>query len=209
MDPEQEYMKKSSNLFINKQVYISMVQIMNPLENAIGLLGDFGFFSVVLPFLLVYSLIYGLLTKTEIFGDKDDTGAKSVNQVIALAIGAFVITSTDVVNLMIGIIPQASFLLVVILMLMMMAALMGLKMGAGEGLFGMAGGGKTLFGIITLVFLMIIDAGVEGGIPIVRQINELVIGSQPFLLQGEALSTILGLGFVIGIPMIIIYWLSK
>jgi len=180
---------------------------MNPLENAIGLLQDFGFFSVVLPFLLVYSLIYGLLTKTNIFGSESE--AQSVNQVIALSIGAFVITSTDVVNLMMGIIPQASFLLVVILMLMMMAALMGLKMGAGEGLFGMAGGGKTLFGIITLVFLMIIDAGVEGGIPIVRQINELVIGSQPFLLQGEALSTILGLGFVIGIPMIIIYWLSK
>ena len=186
-----------------------MVQIMNPLENAIGLLQDFGFFSVVLPFLLVYSLIYGLLTKTEIFGLKDDSSAKSVNQVIALAIGAFVITSTDVVNLMMGIIPQASFLLIVILLLMMMAALMGLEIGAGSGLFGIAGGGKTLFGVITLVFLMIIDAGVEGGIPIIRQINELVIGSQPFILQGEALSTILGLGFVIGMPMIIIYWLSR
>ena len=160
-----------------------MVQIMNPLENAIGLLQDFGFFSVVLPFLLVYSLIYGLLTKTEIFGSKDDKSANSVNQVIALAIGA--------------------------LLLMMMAALMGLEIGAGSGLFGMAGGGKTLFGVITLVFLMIIDAGVEGGIPIIRQINELVIGSQPFILQGEALSTILGLGFVIGIPIIIIYWLSR
>jgi len=186
-----------------------MVQIVNPLENAIGLLQDFGFFSVVLPFLLIYSLVYGLLINTKMFGD--DSGAKSVCQVIALAVGAFVITSTDVVNLMLGVIPQASFLLVVVLMLMMIASLMGLTGSAG-GLFG-DGGFKTFKGfsflVITLIFLMIIDAGVEGGIPIIHQLNELVIGSQPFVLQGEALSTLLGLAFVIGIPIAVVVWLSK
>jgi len=175
-----------------------MVQIVNPLENAIELLGNFGFFSVVLPFLLVYALVYGLLKKTKIFGDDD-----SVAQVIGLAIGGFVIASTDVVNLMMGVIPQASFLLVAVLLLMMISALMGL--GMEDGLFGIVGTWKAgLFGVITLVFLMIIDAGVEGGIPIIRQLNQLVIGSQPFVLQGEALSIILGLTFIIGIPLAII-----
>lgn len=184
-----------------------MVQIVNPLENAIGLLQDFGFFSVVLPFLLVYSLVYGLLVNTKMFGD--DTASKSVNQVIALVIGAFVITSTDVVNLMLGVIPQASFLLVVVLMLMMIAAMMGLTKST---LFGDGGFSKFKgfsFIIITLVFLMIIDAGVEGGIPIIHQLNELLIGSQPFILQGEALSTILGLAFVIGIPVAVVVWLTS
>ena len=184
-----------------------MVQIVNPLENAIGLLQDFGFFSVVLPFLLVYSLVYGLLTETKMFGS--DSGAKSVNQVIALVIGAFVITSTDVVNLMLGVIPQASFLLVVVLMLMMIAALMGLTKSTlfGDGGFGSFKGVSFL--VITLIFLMIIDAGVEGGIPIIHQLNELLIGSQPFVLQGEALSTLLGLAFVIGIPVAVVVWLTK
>jgi len=184
-----------------------MVQIVNPLENAIGLLQDFGFFSVVLPFLLVYSLVYGLLVNTKMFGE--DSAARSVNQVIALVIGAFVITSTDVVNLMLGVIPQASFLLVVVLMLMMIAAMMGLTK---DKLFGDSGitrfKGFSFF-IITLVFLMIIDAGVEGGIPIIHQLNELLIGSQPFILQGEALSTILGLAFVIGIPVAVVVWLTS
>jgi len=183
-----------------------MVQIVNPLENAIGLLQDFGFFSVVLPFLLVYALVYGLLTSTKLLGE--DTGSSSVNQVIALTIGAFVITSTDVVNLMLGVIPQASFLLVVVLMLMMIAGLMGITRTTlfGEGGFTFKG---SFFLIVTLIFLMIIDAGVEGGIPIIHQLNELLIGSQPFVMQGEALSTILGLAFVIGIPVAVVVWLSK
>jgi len=184
-----------------------MVQIVNPLENAIGLLQDFGFFSVVLPFLLVYSLVYGLLVNTKMFGE--DSAARSVNQVIALVIGAFVITSTDVVNLMLGVIPQASFLLVVVLMLMMIAAMMGLTKSTLFGDGGFSSFKGFSFFIITLVFLMIIDAGVEGGIPIIHQLNELLIGSQPFILQGEALSTILGLAFVIGIPVAVVVWLTS
>jgi len=183
-----------------------MVQIVNPLENAIGLLQDFGFFSVVLPFLLVYALVYGLLSSTKLLGD--DTGASSVNQVIALTIGAFVITSTDVVNLMLGVIPQASFLLVVVLMLMMIAGLMGITKTTLFGAGGIPFKG-SFFLIVTLIFLMIIDAGVEGGIPIIHQLNELLIGSQPFVMQGEALSTILGLAFVIGIPVAVVVWLTK
>ena len=138
----------------------------------------------------------------------EDSGAKSVNQVIALVIGAFVITSTDVVNLMLGVIPQASFLLVVVLMLMMIAGLMGITKTTlfGEGGIPFKGG---FFLIVTLVFLMIIDAGVEGGIPIIHQLNELLIGSQPFILQGEALSTILRLAFVIGIPVAVVVWLTS
>ena len=109
---------------------------------------------------------------------------------------------------MLGVIPQASFLLVVVLMLMMIAGLMGITRTTlfGEGGFAFKG---SFFLIITLIFLMIIDAGVEGGIPIIHQLNELLIGSQPFVMQGEALSTILGLAFVIGIPVAVVVWLSK
>ena len=81
-----------------------MVQVVNPLENAVLLLQDFGFFSVILPFVLVYALIFGLLTNIKLFGD--DESSKTVNQVIALAVGAFVITSTDAVNNIMGIISS-------------------------------------------------------------------------------------------------------
>jgi len=181
-----------------------MVQFVNPLENAVSLLQDFGFFSVILPFLLVYALVYGLLDKTQTFGNDSN----SVNQVVALAIGAFVITSTDVVTSMLGIIPQAAFLLVIVLLLMMLAGLVGFdpKVLSGDSLNKYTG---ALLLAVTLIFLMIIDAGVEGGIPIIHQINELLLGVQPFVVQGEAFSTLLGLTFVLGIPIAVVWWMGK
>jgi len=41
-----------------------------------------GFFSFVLPFLLIFALVYGILTKTKIFKD-----SKGVNGIIALTVG--------------------------------------------------------------------------------------------------------------------------
>ena len=41
-----------------------------------------GFFSHILPFLLIFALIYGVLTKSNIFNDN-----KPVNAIIAIAIG--------------------------------------------------------------------------------------------------------------------------
>jgi hypothetical protein len=41
-----------------------------------------GFFSYVLPFLLIFSIVFGVLSKTRIFEDN-----KSINAIIALAVG--------------------------------------------------------------------------------------------------------------------------
>ena len=38
------------------------------LGGAVDFLQDFGFFDVVLPFLLVFTLVFGILEKTKIFG---------------------------------------------------------------------------------------------------------------------------------------------
>jgi len=46
-----------------------------------------GVFSYVIPFLLIFALIYGLLNKMNFFGKKgDDSGSKGINLVIALAV---------------------------------------------------------------------------------------------------------------------------
>ncbi len=43
---------------------------------------DAGFFTYVLPFLLIFAIVYGILNKMKIFGDE-----KGVNTIIALAVG--------------------------------------------------------------------------------------------------------------------------
>ena len=41
-----------------------------------------GFFSYVLPFLLIFALVYGILTRTQIFKDN-----RAVNGILALTVG--------------------------------------------------------------------------------------------------------------------------
>ncbi len=190
-----------------------MVEIVNPLSNGIEIFRAFGFFNVVLPFILVYAIVFGVLLKTKIFGDETSDTARNVSNVVALATGFFVISATDVVEQLLGVIPQATFMLVMILFLLMMYAILGLS--TDEGLFGSSsivpGGWKGIgFGVIILVFLLMIDAGSTTGIPLVRGLNEILLGNEAFGLEGsEALNMIIGLTFAVGIPIAIIGLLSK
>jgi hypothetical protein len=50
--------------------------------NLLSKLGELGFFDYVLPFLIIFALIFGILTKTKIFQEN-----KGINAIIALAVG--------------------------------------------------------------------------------------------------------------------------
>jgi|TARA_Y100000034_G_C6849713_1_gene385349 hypothetical protein len=50
--------------------------------NILNRLGDLGFFDYVLPFLIIFALVFGILTKTKIFKEN-----KGINAIIALAVG--------------------------------------------------------------------------------------------------------------------------
>ena len=183
-----------------------MVQIVNPLENAVVLLQDFGFFTVILPFVLVYALVFGLLNTVKLFGGDDES--KTVNQVIALSVGAFVITSTDAVNNIASIVPQAGFFLVVSVLLLMVLGLFGLK-NEKDDLFNKGSRMKNFaILLLTLAFFLVIDMGVEGGIPIIRQLSQFLVGSSN-IVSGAAFESILALALVLGFPLAVIYMLGK
>ena len=46
-----------------------------------------GVFSYVLPFLLIFAVVFGILSKINIFGGKEGKGNMGINVVIALAVG--------------------------------------------------------------------------------------------------------------------------
>ncbi len=48
-------------------------------------MNEMGVFSYVIPFLIVFAIVFGILQKTKIFGPEDK--AKGVNAIIALAVG--------------------------------------------------------------------------------------------------------------------------
>ena len=42
--------------------------MVSPLESAINFFKEFGLFSVVLPFLLVFTIVFAILEKTKVLG---------------------------------------------------------------------------------------------------------------------------------------------
>ena len=87
-----------------------------PLGNAIQFLQDFGFFTVVLPFLLVFTIIFGILEKTKIFGvEKDKQPKKNLNSMIAFVIAFFVVAASNIVEVIQASLPWVSLVLIIII----------------------------------------------------------------------------------------------
>lgn len=87
-----------------------------------GFFGDFfmqlemnGFFDILLPMLLVFALVFGILTKTNLFKEN-----KAVNGIIALAVSFIVMRTPMVSDFFSVIFPQAAVALTVILVIVIL-----------------------------------------------------------------------------------------
>ena len=58
-----------------------------------------GIFSFYLPFVLMFAIFYGLLTKSRIFGDPKDKTVKRINAFVSLIASLFVLAFTPLVDL--------------------------------------------------------------------------------------------------------------
>ncbi|MFH0868651.1 MAG: hypothetical protein V1839_00315 [archaeon] len=173
-----------------------------PLDNVMTLLQNFGFFRVVLPFLLIFALIYAILMKTGVLGKITDPWMKTVPAIISMAIAFFVISSTPVVDLMMTLIPQASFILVVALFLLMIITFVA----PTEFLTG-ALDKKWL--IPLAIFLIVVFLGIIGAatpqIPLLHGIAQALMGNLALPeLTSEVVSTIIAILVIFGIPVAII-----
>lgn len=75
---------------------------MSAFQDAIAFLGYIGVYDVVLPFLLVFTLVFALLEKTRVLGvEKEGDTAytkKNLNAMVAFVMGFLVIASADLVR---------------------------------------------------------------------------------------------------------------
>ncbi len=94
------------------------------LGEAIDLLQDFGFFDVVLPFLLVFTIVFGILEKTKIFGTEkfqgNDIPKKNLNAMVAFSIAFFVVAAKEIVASLQESLPLIALILVAIISFLML-----------------------------------------------------------------------------------------
>jgi len=92
---------------------------MSLFGNAITVLESLGFFSVVLPFLLIYSIVYGTLVRTKIFGE----GAAQINAMVAFTIALIFVAAANVVDVMSTFIPWVGLIAIFVVSAMMLSVL--------------------------------------------------------------------------------------
>ncbi len=86
---------------------------------------DVGFYEVLLPFILIYAITFGILQKSNIFkGGDGDSHSKNINAVIAFVFGLFFVASLQAVQLIQSFIIQTVVILIFLLGLMIVLGLL-------------------------------------------------------------------------------------
>ena len=99
-----------------------------------------GFMDFILPFVLIFTIVFAILQKVKIFGDKPET--RKFNVVVALVMGLAVVVphslgmyppNRDIVNIINQSLPNVSVVLVAILMGLLIIGLLGKRVELGGG----------------------------------------------------------------------------
>ena len=130
--------------------------MVTPLGKAIEFFREFGLFDVVLPFILVFTIVFAILEKTKVFGSETIDGKeyprKNLNAVASFSIAFFVIASSKLVEI---ISTVSSYTVILLMLSILFLLLVGSFMKEGEGGF-LTGNWNYFFMIIMFVGIVLI-----------------------------------------------------
>ena len=137
--------------------------------DAIHIFDDWGIIDVLVPFILIFTIIYAILTKSEILGH----GKKRFNIMVAFSIGFIVVVAhvlqwfpgqSDPVNIINSAIPSVSLLIVGIVMFLLVIGLLG---GRASWMGGSLSGWVAIISAILVLAIFGRSAGWwgSGGLP--------------------------------------------
>jgi hypothetical protein len=110
-------------------------------DSAIRTLNNYGVADILLPFILIFTIVFAVMEKTKILGEK-----KNFNVIVALVLALGVIfphvlgtypPGADVVDILNSVLPQVSMILVAVLAVLLMVGIWGKEVDlAGSSLGG-------------------------------------------------------------------------
>ncbi len=153
-------------------------------KEAVQFLVDLGLLEVVLPFILVFTITFGILQRTRILGVEDKQPKRQLNAMVAFVMGFFAVLATNLLKVISTLLSYFVLLMIIALMLALVFGLMGAEIGRGNRLF---------MAIMIALFALFVFYGLaESGI-----IN-----------KDRFFSTILWPAVVIGTIALVIYFIS-
>lgn len=110
-------------------------------KDTLDAMEDLGFFEIILPFILIFTLVFAVLQKTMLFGKE----SKKYNMVIALVIALLFLTASKLIEAVNKMLPVVAIILVAVLGLFMIMGFFGMKEGGpGTKFFGILVGGIAI-----------------------------------------------------------------
>src|SRR3989344_3282362 len=123
----------------------------SPLRDVITFFDEIGLYDVVLPFLLVFTIVFAVLEKTKVLGTEKIEGhdytKKNLNAMAAFVIAFLVIATKEIVEIINKTVAQA---IVVLFFSVLFLLLVGSFHKEGEPIF-LKGGWKIAFEVIVFV----------------------------------------------------------
>ena len=130
---------------------------MSQFRNILDFLVNLGFYDVILPFLLVFTIVFALLERTKVFGMEEIDGKKwpkkNLNTIAAVVIAFFVVLSSQLVAVITSI---ASKFVILLFLIVLFLLLVGSFFQEKPEAVYLTGGWKTLFMVIVFVALLFI-----------------------------------------------------
>lgn len=173
---------------------------MSVFRDAFGFFDTIGLFDVVLPFLLVFTLIFAVLEKSKIFGTaKGNDGTtypkKNLNAMVAFCTGFFVVASAQLVEFISIFVARTALILVILVMFIILVAVFYSQQD-DKGLDLSAWVPKLLWVVIPAVVLIFLD-GVGWLMPLYFYVVE--------NWSSQLVGTVLLFAIIIGV----VAWIAK
>ena len=171
---------------------------------------DLGVYDIVLPFILVYTIMFAILEKTKLFGTETVKGEaytkKNLNAMVSFVVAFLVVASSKLVETITAISSQIIILLLlVVFFLMLIGSFVTTKDITDKGVGGaLDRGWRILFGVIIfigIVFIFLDAIKLETG----ESWLEVFIS---FLLQFYTNTAVAALVLIIAV-ILFMYWIAK
>ena len=184
-----------------QKVYISSDQGINkkmatPFREIIDFFANIGVFDVVLPFLLVFTIVFALLERTKVFGmekiDGKDYTKKNLNSAAAFVIAFLVVASSELVEVITKISSNFVVLLFgIVLFLLLVGSFFKEEQ---HGVFLEKGGWRT--GFMLLVFVALIFIFLDA-LDVLNDVFDFLKGTDRGEIVGSVLLLILIVSFIV------------
>lgn len=143
---------------------------MATIADVVTNLQNIGIFQFFLPFIILFAVFYGMLSKTKIFGNvKDDPNVNKINAIVSFAAAAFIMlypaTSTAVFTLtdyLANFVGGTLIYVFAILAFMLVMFMIATPLGGGEApKFAKAGTMGAIVAVVLVVALFLSSGGTQ------------------------------------------------